>query len=912
MPGDPEIWEVSDDSSTSGTDTENDSLPTFDGSRSNLNAPSVKTQEDAFVKLKTNLRDHFDYSSIGTSFFHHGILPNAPNPGVSVHGYGTIGFPLTEHDFERIMAASDSESGEFSENALTPSHVYTIPGNKISTRNPAWTSVVQSIVDKVKIEMGLENKSAHAELCALVYHSPGTTAEMIDPKFTDVLVKGSPLSSDHRLILRYDLQHTLPGETSSATALGASLSNLKSILEPWTRDAMLVPKNVLGDVLSKEDQSDMSLQKLCGKDRLVFNQLKEVCTGSSFELYLSTLEKKVSGPTVSTGYDVYGNYDSDEEHEMEEVEEESLHITKLVNLDGEALRANFAIIDEENLINDDPFDGASTDEEDYEEGEVTKYYRASIDGTVMETNVSSILAKSERDWPSNVLSGFSHKVYLLVISSIIDLEDRVLLERALPTCFSGPEYQPLVAKLRERKGPLWILARAESYISTIPTLDNRCKAIENLSQYQVETGWSSNQYELALSACAPSLTVSDVVQLIQVASVFSEKQIIEIFLPAIKPCLNKQQMLCSILTHISRSLLLSERTPQPLNLVFKEILSTNIGRLEILNVRDWPDDIPSAEDEAGYHAKNRLGRTWQQRKYRSIALVVCRAYQKEMSLEIELLFRGLYDQAQSAKWASFNDTFMPFLEALANSIRKVIPTAFKAPLFKQIFQTIISSYLIRHHAEKPVKPVRWTSDIRECNSNYKDCRLLDDALLDPTRQKYVFHLNAQRRQHLESRISSDVQNRLIKTSVVKDRSPHGLVMEKTGDVFAHKLRNWSLAAKESMLRIEVLGGDVIEILSEKHSETPLPGMAKASDGNIQQAKKDIATIVSKHRATLELQKSSSSETLTSTSGNTIGGIGMGEKRGFSSDVSATSGNFLSDETQAKRLPAWNQWREPTK
>lgn len=63
---------------------------------------------------------------------------------------------------------------------------------------------------------------------------------------------------------------------------------------------------------------------------------------------------------------------------MEEIEEESLHITKLVNIDGEALRANVAIIDEETLINDDPFDAASTDEEDYEAGEVTKYYRTSV------------------------------------------------------------------------------------------------------------------------------------------------------------------------------------------------------------------------------------------------------------------------------------------------------------------------------------------------------------------------------------------------------------------------------------------------------------------------------------------------------------------------------------------------------
>ncbi|TGO57191.1 hypothetical protein BCON_0068g00220 [Botryotinia convoluta] len=78
------------------------------------------------------------------------------------------------------MAASDLKSGESSRDTLTPSHVYTIPGNKISTRNPAWTSVVQSIVEKVKIGLGLENKSAHAELCALVYHSPGSTVEMIN------------------------------------------------------------------------------------------------------------------------------------------------------------------------------------------------------------------------------------------------------------------------------------------------------------------------------------------------------------------------------------------------------------------------------------------------------------------------------------------------------------------------------------------------------------------------------------------------------------------------------------------------------------------------------------------------------------------------------------------------------------
>ncbi|TGO25799.1 hypothetical protein BPAE_0072g00190 [Botrytis paeoniae] len=366
MPGDPEIWEVSDDSSTSGTDTENDSPPTVDRSRSNLNAPFVKTQEDAFVKLKTNLRKHFDNLSIGTSFSHQGILPNAPNPGILIHGCGTIGFPLTEHDFEKIMAASGLESGESSGDTLTSSNIYTIPGNKISTRNPAWTSVVQSI-----IRLGLENKSAHAELCALVYHSPGSTTKMINSVripsrhnfgILDIILpsaRGSEkfilehsgkkvqfqnngcsewdcsflscvaisflhcqcIGEEYTIILRYDLQHTLPGETSTATALEASLSNLQSVLEPWTRDDMLVPENILGYVLSGADQSDISLHKLRGKDRLVVNQLKEVCARSNFDLYLATLQKEASGSTEPSGHDYYG-YDElvDESHVMEEVE----------------------------------------------------------------------------------------------------------------------------------------------------------------------------------------------------------------------------------------------------------------------------------------------------------------------------------------------------------------------------------------------------------------------------------------------------------------------------------------------------------------------------------------------------------------------------------------------------------------
>jgi len=94
---------------------------------------------------------------------------------------------------------------------------------------------------------------------------------------------------------------------------------------------------------------------------------------------------------------------------------------------------------------------------------------SSADWEEMKKVCELVLARSESDRQSNVLSGFSYKVYLLVISSIIDLDDKVLLERTLPTCFSGPEYQPLVAKLREKNGPLWVLARYVSIRTKVLT-----------------------------------------------------------------------------------------------------------------------------------------------------------------------------------------------------------------------------------------------------------------------------------------------------------------------------------------------------------------------------------------------------------------------------------------------------------
>lgn len=59
--------------------------------------------------LKDTLLNHLDKVSCGSAFSHHGFQHNTPNPGLLINGHGTIGFPLTENDFARIIAANSSQ-----------------------------------------------------------------------------------------------------------------------------------------------------------------------------------------------------------------------------------------------------------------------------------------------------------------------------------------------------------------------------------------------------------------------------------------------------------------------------------------------------------------------------------------------------------------------------------------------------------------------------------------------------------------------------------------------------------------------------------------------------------------------------------------------------------------------------------
>jgi hypothetical protein len=205
MASEPEVWEISDDSSESGTQEDVDSEPEVqDSDDDDQNEESVEiearndiidadeetdsdTEEHPPDDLKTDLRDYLESLEIGGQFAHHGSIIAAPNPGLSLIDHGTVGFPLCQYDFDKIIAASGDikhAAGSTDSVALTlPKQFWSVPESRFRLTNPAWLSMLQSIMAQIQIELGLGDRKFLSTLLELVLYEAGSTLETYQPRY---------------------------------------------------------------------------------------------------------------------------------------------------------------------------------------------------------------------------------------------------------------------------------------------------------------------------------------------------------------------------------------------------------------------------------------------------------------------------------------------------------------------------------------------------------------------------------------------------------------------------------------------------------------------------------------------------------------------------------------------------------
>ena len=185
---------------------------------------------------------------------------------------------------------------------------------------------------------------------------------MIGYRYTDVTLELKPLDKGHMLMLEYDLVLASPAKLPSLAEVYSEKGKLRELLTAWN-DAVTKESTTHNDSLptllahvceSVYKSSSLSLNKLEDNDRFRVAYLSDICSRLDMGLYIADLDRT---------------------YHMGVRDEDSITLTKMVDLDGNIVGGKIPLDAEDNFVASDPF-GEVPDNQvfDCNHGVVTCYY----------------------------------------------------------------------------------------------------------------------------------------------------------------------------------------------------------------------------------------------------------------------------------------------------------------------------------------------------------------------------------------------------------------------------------------------------------------------------------------------------------------------------------------------------------
>lgn len=167
--------------------------------------------------------------------------------------------------------------------------------------------------------------------------------------YSDVTHEVKQVTLGYRLALTYNIIQII-GPGKSATFFIQQQTQLRELLGRWSGEFSTMERLVFLTDHKYTPKSLSASNLMKGRDRAVFESLRNVCTETDIYICLANVQKTTSD----------NDYDDDEEDEI--------HLECLCSTDGKLITRNVKI-DEGDIITPDPYGGRNPDET--EEGEFT-------------------------------------------------------------------------------------------------------------------------------------------------------------------------------------------------------------------------------------------------------------------------------------------------------------------------------------------------------------------------------------------------------------------------------------------------------------------------------------------------------------------------------------------------------------
>ncbi|KAL2072640.1 hypothetical protein VTL71DRAFT_11983 [Oculimacula yallundae] len=136
---------------------------------SNKASVSSKTSVVSGDTLRQSFKDILEGAKSLGEFAMCDSIREAVDPGLHLNGHGIIGLPLLDHDAEAIIAASHRTPYGGEKKTIVVDRIrkaWELPPPVFHLRNPAWTAMIDKIVEQLSLEWGVDRtgKGARAEL----------------------------------------------------------------------------------------------------------------------------------------------------------------------------------------------------------------------------------------------------------------------------------------------------------------------------------------------------------------------------------------------------------------------------------------------------------------------------------------------------------------------------------------------------------------------------------------------------------------------------------------------------------------------------------------------------------------------------------------------------------------------------
>ncbi|KAL3480567.1 hypothetical protein BJX99DRAFT_18616 [Aspergillus californicus] len=726
--------------------------------------------------------------------------------------------------------------------------------------------------------------------------------------YSDVRHEIRPVTSGYRLVLTYNLIHrpsatALKGRDGLAEQLGNCLT---SWANRWDQKASDLKADSWPESSwfsrTKEDSCrpflvylldyeytpvELGFTRLKGADRARVAELQKACDACGFRVFLTNVEKQVSGPVDSHGYKHYGN--RGRLRELDVIIYSSLRISNVVGVDGRTIIRELDI--PEPLIINHDFSEAEPDEEDFEgftgnEGaEATRYYHRAgvlivpnafyhafmlhaIDtgrtyASVYLAYLQSRFRSSPHDETAHSqllqvcrkLAGHSDDALCVKVATILfDHRDwvgfRKCLQMGLPvpgSMVGTAIYQHGLAEFEPILDDLWELHGKDHFdsVSLLSDIFNsyasRCSVAGTPVSAEVVQWRKNTLYMLFCQILQrPDLTAESALSLVAELRVISDLDILIKITPLLVSKASNTLFTVKLITALYDGFDdVNQSDRVKIKATYETIFAAVAREVHLLHIVQGPALCtyrphgfkPNESSQPGLIA---------------YTLVKVIRQSHSMGLDVSMLMESIQtqvhlypDQKASTLLTEFSRPFIKCLSELMTSkpdlARIVVPNQ-NAP---NVITTLLETYLLYHVQTPPEPPGNWKQTLPTSSFCFdalrcRDCDALREFLEDPNVQSVQFRMAGDRRKHLQSKLDDTF---LCET--IRGPSPFTLEITKTTKKYQDEVREWNERASEATRNIQdiiracslttVLGSDACDKLLGKVLKAPRPPVLSGSD-----------------------------------------------------------------------------------